>query len=532
MEGTTSCRSEASLGGAPEAETVLAPAAGVVRSDELGCQGTLIGPGLVLTAGSCAFAARSTPPMELSIYETAGTTPTAHVVQEVVVRQHSDEWDFAVLGLVEEPDVESTAFADIGSRRACGTNAFLLQQPGPSGDADGWNAQLHPVALKRFEPGLVHAFGDCTGGLPGSPIFDMDGDLLGIATTSIERSGPDPRLGLGMVVSDVLARSRTLRSRLGSTTLLAASSGHRDGPRSAFAKPDGLLQGVGGRGGRGDPRDLAGRFQADFVRAPVYLEGQAERTRVALGPLRRDEGEVFNSRPTRQLNVAQFIADVWSATQTPAPDRDAEERAIVVVDEFHPAVGQSRGEGSPCSLFLIAPDLALSAGHCTYMRGDPVNFSHVDTSGTDPPSSTATKVKEIVTLENSNYWDFSLLRLETPQPNAPLIRLRACGPRAGEDVTIIQYPNGMLSYQYAVVMEERMPGNLDAWFTHIVSTLDGASGAPVLDLDGHLVGIHSGGTIDGINRNLGVRIDDLWAHEPLLRQAVRASDRAPCPPAP
>ncbi|GAA1061440.1 hypothetical protein GCM10009573_28670 [Agromyces bracchium] len=95
-------------------------------------------------------------------------------------------------------------------------------------------------------------------------------------------------------------------------------------------------------------------------------------------------------------------------------------------------------------------------------------------------------------------WDLALLRLEKPHKSAPLSP-RARIPRQPFQVHVLHHPEDgrgrALPLQSSIGRVDERLGDPPLRVLHSASTARGSSGAPVVDADFHLVGLHQAGSL-------------------------------------
>ncbi|MFN0251236.1 MAG: trypsin-like serine peptidase [Kofleriaceae bacterium] len=183
------------------------------------------------------------------------------------------------------------------------------------------------------------------------------------------------------------------------------------------------------------------------------------------------------------------------------------------IDEFTSVFPDGQLE---CTAFLIHEAFALTARHCVPKHLDackgtlpaPIHDWVLAFDYGAAPGD-ALRVENLSLMAcgsgvNADYnrGDWALLRLEDPQPSRMLVALDAepAMPSACDPVYVIGHPLGHPQAEIGTDdaarpttwIREFVPDSQDrpAVFSFNVDAIDGLSGAPVFDLDGHAVGLH------------------------------------------
>jgi hypothetical protein len=137
--------------------------------------------------------------------------------------------------------------------------------------------------------------------------------------------------------------------------------------------------------------------------------------------------------------------------------------------------------GMSCSAVMIAPELALTAGHCMGMTSPVLTIGGVDypiTEGYLNP-------------------ELDLAALIVPGAPCPCATIRGSAAEEGEQITVVGYPYGV----GRVVTYGEVQGRVTIEGREYVMTtaagLPGNSGGGVFDINGYLVGITSLGASSG-----------------------------------
>jgi V8-like Glu-specific endopeptidase len=171
-----------------------------------------------------------------------------------------------------------------------------------------------------------------------------------------------------------------------------------------------------------------------------------------------------------------------------------------------------------CSGTLISDDLFLSAGNCGYGVGDVVRFDYQLTPDGWYRSPREYAVTQIVEQQNDASWDYAIVRLNgSPGREFGHANLGTVDPPANSTLTIIGHPFQLKEVHAGPMLAVWSQG--PNWFSYLVDTEAGSSGAGILDPQGRLVGVHTdGGCFEGspLRGNEGMRMSSLIAHSPTL----------------
>lgn len=159
-----------------------------------------------------------------------------------------------------------------------------------------------------------------------------------------------------------------------------------------------------------------------------------------------------------------------------------------------------------CSGVMLTPDLLLTNWHCgapprsqdsAFWSTDIVRDTLIDMSFDGDTRSRELMVTAVAVPPNKNL-DFVVLRTTAIDALGPLrpVRISTTDPVANEEIRIVHHPAGkvkQISWN-CVVRQASYKGWQDAAtaseFTHVCDTEGGSSGAPVLNKQGELVGLH------------------------------------------
>lgn len=180
-----------------------------------------------------------------------------------------------------------------------------------------------------------------------------------------------------------------------------------------------------------------------------------------------------------------------------------------------------------CTGFLVAPDIILSAGHCTACISDSndtaVVFDFVMLDAKTPVSTVdrgdVYYCKEVI-AQSSGKPDWAIIRLDRPVHNREPLPIRHSGKIADDQpVLAIGHPWG-LPRKYDLGGSVRDNNDIRE-FQASVDAFMGSSGSPVLNLDtleveGILVADNQGFTID-------------YQHGVICMRSIRCSDEEGCP---
>ena len=159
-----------------------------------------------------------------------------------------------------------------------------------------------------------------------------------------------------------------------------------------------------------------------------------------------------------------------------------------------------------CSGVMLTPDLLLTNWHCgapptlpdkAFWSTDIVRDTLVDMSFDGDTRSRELLVTDVAVRPNKDL-DFVVLRIAAVDQLGPLrpVKIAAADPAANDPIRVVHHPAGkikQLSWN-CVVRQASYMGWQDAAtlseFTHDCDTEGGSSGAPVLNKNGELLGLH------------------------------------------
>lgn len=163
------------------------------------------------------------------------------------------------------------------------------------------------------------------------------------------------------------------------------------------------------------------------------------------------------------------------------------------------------GFARTCTGFLVAPDKLATNEHCINSAATCASMTAVFGYEFDDQNRLAMG-PQLRCASYDGAWstfdlDVSVIRLDrSPGPDyAPIDIAAALPPREGP-LFIIQHPGSQpkqVSFIECAAMRLNVDGRAPASdFTHTCDTAGGSSGAPVFNLDGHLVGVHHFGFME------------------------------------
>jgi hypothetical protein len=208
------------------------------------------------------------------------------------------------------------------------------------------------------------------------------------------------------------------------------------------------------------------------------------------------------------------------------------------VGERQPRVGNHMAGGTieNCSGTLIARDIFVSAGHCSYAVGDEVHFNHQLDQFGNPRATVQHDVVEIIDDRFDANFDYAVVRLSgTPANTFGYTRLaddeaRVIAPFPGQLLTIIGHPDlGVAAgTDYKRVATGPFLSGASGiganWFMYQADTYGENSGSGVIRLDGQMVGVHTNAGCAQVDPptggNSGMRMPVLLDNVPILQQVA------------
>jgi hypothetical protein len=159
-----------------------------------------------------------------------------------------------------------------------------------------------------------------------------------------------------------------------------------------------------------------------------------------------------------------------------------------------------------CSAVMLTPDLLLTNWHCgappelpdnAFWSADIRRDTLIDLSFDGDSRSRELQVSGVA-IKPHKVLDFVVLRTTAVDALGPVrpVRVALADPVAGERIRIVHHPAGQvkqLSWNCTVVNADHgdwQNTGTKSEFTHVCDTESGSSGAPVLNADGDLVGLH------------------------------------------
>lgn len=156
-------------------------------------------------------------------------------------------------------------------------------------------------------------------------------------------------------------------------------------------------------------------------------------------------------------------------------------------DEISNSIGRLAGG---CTVSHIGNGYVITAGHCVSANTCDSARYNVEWAYTYNKQTTSlvSSCKQVVARENNNLRDYAILRYEPVPPTALKVNLTD-RPRRGEKVTIFSHPNGIpLAWSGFCDHQGDFSGQR---FSYQCDTQGGSSGAPVLNENLELVGVHN-----------------------------------------
>ena len=173
---------------------------------------------------------------------------------------------------------------------------------------------------------------------------------------------------------------------------------------------------------------------------------------------------------------------------------------------------RSQPVGAFCTVFLVAPDVVVTAGHCTNRanyKNKLVVFGYRMNNKTVPnltiPTSSVYKIKEVLgwNLSGSTGSDFAVLRLDRKVVGITPLKVSTKTVKWLDYVYVLGHPCGLpLKYAPNGKVESSL---FDAYFNASVDTYGGNSGSPVFNKCHEVVGILVRGETDFTTDNTGRR---------------------------
>lgn len=183
-----------------------------------------------------------------------------------------------------------------------------------------------------------------------------------------------------------------------------------------------------------------------------------------------------------------------------------------------------------CTGTHIGNGLVISAGHCfdaakvaRYKTScDGIQVSWGTRAGKQP--SSVSNCRQVLVLEQNNYKDYALFRVDVP-PRAA-VRIKTQGrPSLGTRVTIFSHPfkQPLMWSGFCDISRALNYGLNSQMIHHSCDTNPGSSGAAIIDaVTLEVVGIHDGGVAVGLSgSNYGTYIDSTYIPAVLQRLGYR-----------
>jgi V8-like Glu-specific endopeptidase len=174
------------------------------------------------------------------------------------------------------------------------------------------------------------------------------------------------------------------------------------------------------------------------------------------------------------------------------------------------------GTKTNCSGFAITATDVMTNYHCisakSQLRNTEVWFSYEQGQ-----QYTVRKVKSFAVMPNQNL-DYSILTIDNPIPDSFVASVSTRDLLPGINLILMQHPDGSKKLTAAdgcVVKAMSAPDTVlpDSDFSHLCDASGGSSGAPIMDLNGVVVGLHHMEQYDDDTKtyyNMAVKIKTLF----------------------